>query len=632
MGARDTVRSYVWSVPGVASGGAKDVSHELLAVIFMDVKGYSTLIARDGVGTAYRLRLLRHGLVEPQARAHGGHLAQAVGDSFILLFKNLLDGMRCALTLQRLIPSHAANADQDHPIVFRIGADIGDVLTGNEELHGNGVNIAARLQTLSPAGGLCVSRAVHDRVRGHLGVAFEPLDEVKLKNIEGPMEAFVCWSETVDAWGRRIAASPGPSFPDLTPLGAHPGDSTTDRPYPVPAGGPPRIAVLPFRQSGGIRLANHIRNGLAEDIVEQLAGLRELRVISHGSTVGSRGLGGDAGDIGRRLAARYLVRGVLRREEGRLKITHELVLAENAEVLWKETIVVDEPLSFDVQDRVVTRIVARLAPRVQDMELRRIRGKRPEQLSVYERVLQAREHITLLERDRFAKARILLDDVMASDPGYADAYALAAEWHVLNLGQDWSRDRKADTAAIDRMTRTALHLDGDNVRALICDGHRKSLLHRDFPAAMDMFRRAQEVSPHSARVWQRSSFTWSYAGDATEAIRRARHALELSPRDREAHWFHSALCIAHYTAGDYDEAADWGLRALGEQTMLRSTAGWAAAALYAAGREAEAKEVAARTMAQWPERRVRTIVAHHPYGDAERRLLYGKHLVGAGFP
>jgi adenylate cyclase len=610
---------------GLSSRGAT-AGRELFAIAHFDMVGYSRLIGLDDIGTVVRLRALRRDFIDPALRRHGGRLVQTAGDSLLVVFESVVSAVQCAVELQRSIPTQNENQPVERRIIFRVGIEIGDIIVDGTELHGDGLNVAARLQGACPPGGICLSRAVHDQVANRLDVAFEELGPLALKNIARPIDAFVVrLNPPVPAKQSGIADHPtGPAgTPDVT---------VPPRPYPRPAGGPPWIAVLPLRQLDGDTTRNHIRDGLVADIVCQLVGLRELSVISHGSTLTIRDTDPDLRGIGQRLGAQYLVRGGIRHAGTRSRLTAELTVAETGEAIWAWHIDFDDPRSFEIQDRIVAQIVNRLAPRVRDNELRRIRGKRPDLLSTYEKILLARENLALLERDHFQAAKVLLDDVIIQEPGYAEAYALASDWHLLRIGQDWSDDRIDDDAETDRLARRALALDGDNLRALIGSAHRRSYLHRDYPAALSMFQRALNTAPNSVLALQRSSYTYSFIGEPNEAIRRGERAMELSPDDNEPHMLYSALCVAHYTAANFDTAAEWGRKALGGTRMLRSTAGWAAASLAAAGRVDEAREVAANTMARWPERRVSDVVARHPYQDVSRRLRYGEHLVAAGFP
>jgi adenylate cyclase len=595
----------------------------LFAIMHMDMVAYSKLIGLDDIGTVERLRELRLGPIDRQVRQHGGRTVKVAGDSFLIVFDNITQAVRCAVTLQREIPLHQGNWPADRRMRFRIGIDIGEVIVDGTDIHGDGVNIAARLQAACPPGGICLSAAVHRHVESGIDVVFQPLGLLTLKNITEPVEAFAVQldADGPPEWSAALAYAAS-ALPE----------PEQRRAWATPAGGPPVVAVLPFQQFDGNALPRHISDGIATDIICQLAGLRDLSVISHGSTLGLRDASGDSRELGRRLGAQYVIRGALRHDGVRSRLIAELSDAGSGVVVWARATEVENLLDFGTQDRVVGQIVNTLAPRVQDFELHRIRGKRPESLSVYEKVLLAREHMQMLQRDGFQQSKQLLDEVIAAEPGYAEAYALAADWHGLVIGQGWSADRDADVAAVNTFARRALALDGDNVRALVCYAHRRSLLHRDYATAQAMFCRALDLAPNAAQAWLRSSYTYAYIGEADEAVRRAERALELSPCDHDGHLFCSALCVAHYTAGNYDVAAEWGLRTLTNKTMLRNTAAWAAASLAAAGRVDEARDLATRTKEQWPHRQVHNAVARHPYQDPDRRRRYGEHLLAAGFP
>lgn len=396
--------------------------------------------------------------------------------------------------------------------------------------------------------------------------------------------------------------------------------------------GPPRVAVMPLAQIGSESVPAHLSDGLIEDVISQLAGLRDLRVISYGSTAGFRSSPLDIREIGHRLDARYVVRGSIRRSGSRIRIMTELADVESEQVCWSRHHDADLSISFEDQDRIVGQIVHTLAPRVVESELMRIRGKRTEDLSVYEKVLIARDHLSQLNQDNFQKAKLILDEVIAQEPTWGEAYALAADWHGLVLGEGWSLDRAYHLGEVDRLSTKALTLDRDNLRALTFYGHRRSLHHRDYDTALGLFRRALDVAPGSAITWLWSSYTHSYIGDGPEAIRRAEQALTLSPCDRSAHWYYSGLCIAHYTNGTHDAAIEWGRKALAEPIVWRSAPYWVAASLSAAGRQGEARDVVSKAQETWPRRTVSDAVAASPYRDEARRLRYGKDLTAAGMP
>jgi TolB-like protein/Tfp pilus assembly protein PilF len=382
----------------------------------------------------------------------------------------------------------------------------------------------------------------------------------------------------------------------------------------APEGGdPPRIAVLPLRHAEGETLPRQFSDGLIADIIAELAGLRELAVMSHASTYALRDPRQILSDIGRRLGARYLVIGQLSRNGAQVLLTTDLIVAETGQSIFSHIDHLPAVPSFTDQDRMVGRLVNALVLQVQEVELRRTRGRRRRNLGNYEKLLIGRDIITRLVRARFALAQRLLDDVMQTDPGCGEAHALAAERLGVMAGEFWSTDRARDIAAAERLTRTALIHDSSNIRALLSYAHRRSMTHRDQAGAMRVFQRALNIAPSSALGWALSGLCAAYAGDGAEALRRTLRALDLSPDNRETYKFHHALCVAQYTRGAYHAAADWGLRALAAPASWVGTRGFTAASLAALGRYREAREIAHQMQAASPPgRRIRDVCGTFP--------------------
>jgi adenylate cyclase len=332
------------------------------------------------------------------------------------------------------------------------------------------------------------------------------------------------------------------------------------------------------------------------------------------------------------LGVRYVVTGTIRRSGSAMRLTTELADAETGHVAWCGSHDTEAALSFADQDRIVARIVNTLTPQVHEVELQRIRGKRPDSLTVYEKVVLAREYLLTMDRDNFLAAKRLLDEAVSIEPDYAEPYALLADYHGLMAAEGLSHHRNADIEAVEQMTRRALSLDSNNLRALIFYAHRKSLLRREYDGARAMFRQALDVSPHSAQAWLWSSYVHSWTEEPEEALRRAYQALALSPKDRRAPDFHSAICTAHYTAGQYREAAEWGLRAVSEPGVMRGTWRWTAASLAALGETEQAREVMQEGMRHLPDQRASELMRNHPYRDADCRRRYCEHLMAAGMP
>jgi DNA-binding SARP family transcriptional activator/TolB-like protein len=454
-------------------------------------------------------------------------------------------------------------------------------------------------------------------------------------------EALRHYGAIVDVLKRELDVSPAPETREIARRLRREMAPLADPPDPpavetVPANpsafGQPPVAVLPYRQLGGAPLPTHTTEGLIADIVCQLSGLRDLSVISHGSTMGLHGLDIDARAASRVLGARYVVTGTIRHDGHNMRLTTELTDTADSAVIWAYSQDTATTLTFAEQDRVVGRIVNTLAPRVHERELRRIRGKRPDSLTTYDKVLLAREHLDTMDHARLLAAKPLLEQVVAEEPDYGEAHALLADYHGLIAAEGLSRNRESDIAAVDQSTARALSLDPDNIRALVSYAHRKSLLRRDYTGARELFHRALDVSPNHAMAWLWSSLLFSWLGEAEEAVARATRALELSPCDRQANKFYTTMCTAHYTAGNYREAAEWGMRALNKESIMRGSYRFTAAALVAAGDGEQAKEIVRLSMDKLPEQKVSDVVQVSPYRDPQRRQQYGEHLVAAGFP
>jgi adenylate cyclase len=322
----------------------------------------------------------------------------------------------------------------------------------------------------------------------------------------------------------------------------------------------------------------------------------------------------------------------MRRADAQARVMVELAEAATGAVLSSRRHDGPWGAMFDAQDESVAQIVRTLAPRVRDEELRRIRAKRPESLQAYDLVLQARDQIYRLDRASFERSEDLLARAISLDPRYAAAHALMAEFLSLRYGQSWSADPAKDGAEVMRFARDAIDLDPNDTRALACLAHNKAFFWRDTRAALPLFERALDVSPSNASAWMWSSVTHAYIDDGAEAVRRGELALRLSPRDWFGFQFNTALCLAHYTRGDYEVAVRYGLDALAENPRYHSALRYTIASLAASSDLAKARTMAGDLLALEPGFRVGPLLASHPFQDAARRDQYGRFLCAAGLP
>ncbi len=581
------------------------MERRLAAVLVTDVAGYTRLTEAYEFETHARLMQLRRELVDPAISGHRGHIVKRTGDGLIVIFSSVNDAVECAVGMQQAIQREEALRPVDQRIRFRMGINVGDVVVEAEDVYGNGVNVAARLQDLAEPGGLMISGAVREEVGTNLELPTVDLGNLALKNIQTPVRAF------------RVITNGDPGGPRLV-------RSSLRR--------QPSIAVLPFRTLDPDPEQSYFGDGLVEDIVGALAGLKDLLVISRSSTLVYRGREVEVRRVGSDLDVRYVLSGSVRRRGSRLRIAAELADTETGLVQWAQTFSFETEDLFDIQDRIVVEIVGVVAPRVREVEIQQAFLKRPESMDAYDYFLQALALLWRLDESEFSRAGALVQRAIALDDSYATAYALAAEWHGLRIGQGWSPDANADSRESVRLAEAAVARDGSNPWALSLLGHYKSYLFRDYDAALSLFDRATTASPSNSWAWGRSAPTYSYIGDGQSAIERAERALSLSPQDPLAFFYHTSLCVGHYTCGMYEEAAQWGEIAMRESPRYTAAAIPLAAALAALGKVDDSREAARKVLEVNPSFRASVHAARYPYRDAERRTRLEQHLLAAGLP
>jgi adenylate cyclase len=581
------------------------IDRRLAAIAFVDIVGYSILMARDETRTHQRWMLILDRIIRPQAASHHGKIVKSTGDGVLAEFPSAFDAVGWANDVQRAVLAQGGD-DPVPPIALRIAVHVGDIITTGFDVFGDGVNLAARLQEHAPAGGIVLSEAVHDLVRGSLGAQARDLGPLTLKNFENPVRAYA-----LDPDGPAVA---------VPTLGR--GVSKL-----------PSIAVLPLRNVGGNPADDYFCDGCVEDITLSLCGLRELMVISRGSTLAYRGQQPDPREVGRLFGVRYVLSGSLRRSERLVRVSVELCDANTGATLWAERSEVEPGELFDVQDRIVRRIVAGIAPNVRATELRSAMRKKPENFSAYDCTLRALHMMNSLERDTFLQALVYLQKAMEEDPDFAMPVAWAARWYGLWVGQAWSADPEADRAKALELAAKAIELDGQNALALATYGHLKSFLSHDYDSALVYFERAIAVCPNHSLAWLLSSPTLSYLGRGEEAIKHAEQALRLSPLDRSLFYYYGLLGLAYYASGNYVESVKWAAMGANESPRHIANLRYLAAGLAALGRIEEAREAARKFLELDPTFRLsifeRTL---QPFQVPALKEKYLEHLNKAGLP
>jgi TolB-like protein/class 3 adenylate cyclase/tetratricopeptide (TPR) repeat protein len=602
---------------GAAVGGRR-----LVAIVYADMVGYSRLIGLDDAGTLRRLRTLRRALIDPAIREHGGRVVQPGGDSLLVAFDSIDGAVRCAVKVQRQVPVYDGDHPPDRRIRFRIGINIGDVIQEGTNLHGDGVNIAARLEATSPSGGICVSRTVRDHVHGRHELAFEPIGTLTLKNITRPVEAFVLRLDTsaeASETAQRV----------LTSTTADVGLSNAP---------PLSLVVLPFDNLGGSGVEDYIVDGITEDLTTDLSRLPGFLVIARNSAFTYRGKPIDVKRVGEELGVRYAVEGSVRRAGAALRISAQLVSTETGSHLWADRFDVARDRIDDGVDDIVRHIVSALNARLLDIESTRSARERPGNPDAADILLRARAlnnvphnlqvHAELVE---------LYERAVALDPSSATALAGLAE-ALLDSIVAWDEDptvpgklRRAEQliTQAELLRPDDMNVMWARVYLLGMQGRRAEVI----PAA----QRAIETYPNlgGPHLWMGICLT--HAGRAEDAIPEFERAIRISPRSPYSHMRYLLLGFALVRLGRYDEAIPWLQKSLAihpnnSARNRGNTYAAIAAAQALSGHLEEAHESAAEASRLWPTLTVRGYYQYNftnPVNAAQMsRIRDGLRLAG----
>ncbi len=578
----------------------------LAAVAFVDIVGYSILMANNSQRTLARWFAILNETIRPRAADHRGRVVKTTGDGVLAEFPSARDAVLWAIAVQAAVDKrHHRENDDVPPILLRISVHIGDVVLAEDDIFGDGVNVAARLQEFAEPGGVIVSETVYDILRGMPGLDARDLGPLALKNFPLPVRGF--------ALTPGVRSAPAPAAPPRQVL--------------------PSIAVLPLQNLTGDPQHAYFADGIVEDIIVSLAALHELLVISRGSTLMYHGRQVDPREVGRTLGVRYVLTGSLRMTGGMARVSVQLSDAKSGAHIWAYRREVRADEIFDLQDHVVGSVVAGIAPNIQMAELEAALRQRPESFNAYDLTLRALACINHPDREVFMQARDYLDRAIAEAPDFAMPIAWAARWHSLYIGQGWSDDPDADAERAASLAARAIERDGQNAVALATYGHLKSYLFHEYDSALLYLERARTVCPNSALAWVLSSVTLSYVGRGAEAVEFAERALRLSPFDQMLFAFYSALGLGHFTQGAYDEAVKWLRMSSSENPGFTANLRMLAAALSAQGRLDEARAVAVRMLEREPGFRVDLwLQRRQPFRDPSFGTRYAGLLREAGLP
>jgi TolB-like protein/class 3 adenylate cyclase/Tfp pilus assembly protein PilF len=582
------------------------VERRLAAILAADVEGYSRLMGTDEV-TTLRDLTQRRTILDGLIASHRGRIANTAGDSVLAEFGSAVDAVQCAVEAQAALAGANADLSPERHINFRIGVHVGDVMVKGGDLFGDGVNIAARLQTLASAGGVCVSGVAHDQVRKILPFTFTDLGAQQVKNIEEPVRAYA-----VSARGTAALAG-NASVPLALP----------DK---------PSIAVLPFQNMSGDPEQEYFADGMVEDIITALSRFRSLFVIARNSSFTYKGKAVDIKRVGRELGVRYVLEGSIRKAAGRVRITGQLIETTSGGHLWAERF--DRPLEdiFELQDEIAGRIVSAIAPVVDRAEIETAKRKPTGSLDAYDLYLQATAALYQLNGEATNRTLDLLNRALELDPDFAKAHCLKAfcfSWRKLN---SWMTNPPGEIAEAEQHARRSVELDRDDAWVLACAGYTLATILGDFDDGVAYVDQALALNPNLAIAWGASAWIRVFLGELDIAIDHAAQYMKLSPLDPNMQSLRNATASAHLFAGRFEEAASWARRALQAKADFHPALRLAASAEALAGNMTAAFKHRERLQQLDPALRlsnVRNITAPYRASDFE---LYLEGLRKAGLP
>lgn len=587
---------------------ASSVDRRLAAILAADVVGYSRLMAEDEEATLRTLAVYRSAISELVAE-HGGRIFGTAGDSVIVEFASAVNAVRAGVAIQRALERRNADLPASRRMEFRIGINLGDVVAEGDDLLGDGVNIAARLQDVASPAGLCISNSVKEQVEGKLQFPLTPLGERLLKNIPRPVSVYrVGWDGDPPPVKSMLSGAPL-TLPDK-----------------------PSIAVLPFQNMSGDVEQDYFADGMAEEIITALSRSRWLFVIARNSSFTYKGRAVDVKQVGRELGVRYVLEGSVRKAGNRVRITGQLVDAKTGAHLWAERFDGELKDIFDLQDQVTANVVGAIEPKLEQAEIERAKRKPTESLDAYDYFLRGLAALHLWTKEGNDEALPLFYKAIERDPDFAVAYGLAARCYVRRKTNGWMTKPAEEIAETARLARRAADLGRDDAVALSSAGLAFALASGDLDDGDALIDRALVLNPNLAMAWMQSCWVKVWLGEPDAAIERAARAMRLSPNDSQIFNMQAGIATAHFVAGRYAEALSWAELSIRGQPDYFLSIFVAAAGAALAGEDTAARKAMARLRQIAPELRISNLGDRLPLRRAEDLESWIKGLRMAGLP
>ena len=582
------------------------VPRRLAAIMAADVVGYSRLMEADEAGTRARMRSLHAELIDPRIAADGGRIVKTTGDGILVEFASAVDAVKNALEIQSAMATYNAELPEAEWLVFRVGVNLGDVIIEGDDIHGDGVNVAARLEGLCAPGEVYVSGTVRDHVEGKLKAAFDDLGEQSVKNIARPVPVFRAREESAEATSNGRAAAPPP-----------PSDK-------------PSIAVLPFDNLSGDPEQEYFSDGIAEDIITGLSHVRTFLVIARNSTFSYKGTSPDIRDVARDLGVRYVLEGSVRKAGNRVRITAQLIDAATGAHLWADRYDREMEDIFAVQDEITQTVVGAIEPELSRAEQQRALMKPPESLDAWDLYSRGLWNFARPDPEHNREAQALFARATELDPNFCAAHAYLVFAKFLSVIFGFAEDRAATVEEMMVIGKNALAADGGDAFAhfAIAGAH---LITVDTGPAIAALERASALNPSFALAHHWLGDAYGLAGETDKAIACEDTAMRLSPADPHTYGFTMVSGLACFVARRFDEAENWMRKSTRQPSPPPMSYVLLLACLGMAGRRSEVPGVFEEFEKKFPDYDIETFFSSSRWVQSpERAEIFREGLRKAG--
>ena len=587
------------------------VERRLAAVLAADVAGYSRLMGIDEVSTLSALKATRREIVDPAITAHNGRIVKTTGDGMLVEFASAVDAVACAMAVQeKMVERNGASSGPN--ITFRIGINVGDIIIDGDDIFGDGVNIAARVENECEPGGVYLSANAFEQVRSKTPFAFDDLGERQLKNIDRPVRVYAAKSR--DRLGTAASAV-------MT--------SAPDAKKPLPLPDKPSIAVLPFQNMSGDPEQEYFTDGMVEDIITALSRFKSLFVIARNSSFTYKGKAVDIKQVGRELGVRYVLEGSVRKAGGNVRITGQLIEAATGAHLWANRFDGSLDDIFALQDKVTSSVVAAIGVRLEQAEIERSERKPTESLDAVDLYYRSVQSLRRWNRQGFDDALRLARKAISLDPNFAAAYGVALACY--SQRKDIGRLEDEDVAEGDQYALRAVEVGTDDAFALSRAAYYFAYNMKDARTGDAIADQALAINPNLAEAWRIRGYVSAFHGQYEPAIQQFQYAMRLNPLDPFIHTLEHGLGVANFFLRRFEIALSWELKALSRRKDYAGAIRFALVSYAMLGRPADAQTMLARIRDVGFDMTISHLKKHLPYphNDAE---LYLEACRIAGVP